>query len=116
MATIVQATAAARGAVAGEAGVEEFCSGRKNEVSGRACTAAVQAVVEEAEVFAAALFSLLFMLVEVSARGVSPYREGVCLVCHAQGRCCDHYPGDKKEGPREWTWRNPGSVLSCVSG
>ena len=36
------------------AGVEKYCSGRKNDVIGRACTAAVEAVVEGAKVLAAA--------------------------------------------------------------
>ena len=64
-AAAVESTAAAPGkAVAGGAagvggaeGVEEVCSGRKNEVIGRACIAAVEAVVEGAEVLAAAFCS-----------------------------------------------------------
>ena len=55
-------------------GVEKACSGRKNEVIGRACSAAVDAVVGGAEVLAAAFCSpSTFMLLEVAIRGVCPH-------------------------------------------
>ena len=84
----VDSTAAAAGAVArgasgveGAAGVAEVCSGRRNEVIGCACTAAVEAVVQGAEVLAAVFCSpSTFLLLEVSIRGVSPHTEGVRVV------------------------------------
>ena len=81
-ATAVDSPPAAAGAVAGGAeGMEEVSSGRKNEVIGRACTAAVEAAVEGAEVLAAAFCSpSTFMLLEVSIRGASPHTEGVRCV------------------------------------
>ena len=91
-AAVVDSTAAAAGAVAGgaggvegTAGVEKVYSGPKNEVIGRACTAAVEAVVEGAEVLAAVFCSpYTFLLLEVSIRGVYPHAEGVCFVCDPQ--------------------------------
>ena len=52
-----KAVAGGAAGVGGAEGVEEVCSGRKNEVIGRACIAAVEAVVEGAEVLAAAFCS-----------------------------------------------------------
>ena len=65
--------------VEGAEDVEGFFSCRKNKVVGRACTAAVEAVVEGVEVLAAARCSpSTFILLEVSVWGVSPPTEGVC--------------------------------------
>ena len=80
-AAAVDSTAAPAGAVAGgAAGVEEVCSGQKNKVIGRARTAAVEAVVEGAEVLAAAFYSPFTFMLEISTRGVFPHTEGVCCV------------------------------------
>ena len=77
----VDSTAVAGGA----AGVEKVDSGRKNEVIGRDCTAAVEAVVEGAEVLATAFFfPSTFMLLEVSIRGDFPPTEGMCVVYDPQ--------------------------------
>ena len=78
-------TAAGRRAVAGAAGLEEVCSRRKNEVICGACTAAVEAVVEEAKVLSAVFCCpCAFMLLEVSMRGASPHADVVCVcaMCH----------------------------------
>ena len=84
-AAAVDSTAAAGTVAGGAAGVEKVCSRGKNEVIGRAGTAAVKAVVEGAEVLAAAFCSLsTFILLEVSTRGVSPHTEGVRVVCDPQ--------------------------------
>ena len=78
------AAAAGRAVAGGAAGVAEVCSGRKNEVIGRACIAAVEAVAEGAEVLAAAFFSpSTFMLLEVSIRVFFPAHR-VCVVCDPQ--------------------------------
>ena len=86
-AATVDSTAAAEGAVAvagGAAGVEKVCSDRKTAVIGRACTAAVEAVVEGAEVLPAAFcYPSTFMLLELSIRGV-PRAQRVCAVCDPQ--------------------------------
>ena len=102
-AATVDSTAAGRAVAGGAAcvegaeGVEEVCSGRKNEVIVRACIAAVKAVAEGAEVLAAAFCSpSTFMLLEVSIRGVSPHTESVCCVIPRQ---LLYYPGDKRRGP-----------------
>lgn len=51
-------------------------------------TAALEAVVEEAEVLAAAFCSpCTFMLLKVSMGGVSPHADVVCVRC-PRGRCC----------------------------
>ena len=88
-AAAVDSTAAAAGTVAGgAAGVEEVCSGRKNEVIGRVCTAAVEAVVEGAEVLVTAFCSpSTFTSLDVSIWGVSRRTERVCCVC-SLGKCC----------------------------
>ena len=82
------AEAVAEAVAGGAAGVEEVCSGRKNEVIGRACAAAVEAVAEGAEVLAAAFCSPSpFMLLEVSIQGVSLHTE--CVYCvRSPGKCC----------------------------
>ena len=94
-AAVDSTAAAAAGAVAGgatgvegAADVETVCSGRKNEVIGRPCTAAVEAVVEGAKVLAAAFYSpATFMMLEVSIRGLSPYSEGACCVLSPRKYC-----------------------------
>ena len=116
-AAAVDSTPAAGGAVAGgaagvegAAGVQEVCSGRKNEVIGRACTAAVEAVVEGAEVLAAAFRSpSTFVLLEVSIRGVSPHSEGVRIVCDRV------IPRQKLYHPCDWR-RAPVNVCGVTSG
>ena len=79
-----------------------FFSPKKEVICCGACAAAVEAVVEGAEVIAAAFcFSCTFMFV---GGGVSP-RTAAAVVCvMPRGRCC--HPGDKREGPREYMRRN----------
>ena len=81
----------------GAADVKEVCSRRRNEVIGRACTAAVEAVVEGGEVLAAALCSPSTFMLKVSIRGSSPHTEGVCVVCDPQAML--YHPGDRRRGP-----------------
>ena len=119
-ATAVDLTTAAAGAVAGEAaavegaaGVEEVCSDRKNEVIGHACTAAVEAVVERAEVLAAAFCSpSTFMSLEASIRCVSPHTG--CVLCVIPRQML-YRPGDRRRGPVNACSVTPGGVLSCVT-
>ena len=87
-------TAAAGGrAVAEAACLEEVCSRRKSEVICGACTAAVEAVVEEVEVLAAAFCSpCAFMLLE----GASPHAD-VCAML--MGQMLLYHPGDRRRGP-----------------
>ena len=78
---LLSTAAAARTVAGGATGVEKVCLGRNNEVIGRACIAAVEAVVEGAEVIAAAFRSpSTFMLLEVSIRGVSRTQCVLCVI------------------------------------